>query len=157
MIPTASSLTIYTVGHSNQSPEEFCQLLEAKGISVVVDVRSKPYSRYARQFNRQALEKFLPECGFPITYSRATFWAACPEGYQGSQSAPGLGPQHSTSSNSQPAAGSIGVLGFDPQGDGNRQRECVGVQLQQSALSTRIKVWEVLDLHQSFYRGTGGL
>jgi uncharacterized protein (DUF488 family) len=47
--------TIWTVGHSNHPPEFFCDLLARRRIEVVVDVRSSPYSRYASQFNREAI------------------------------------------------------------------------------------------------------
>jgi ABC-2 type transport system ATP-binding protein len=50
-----------------------------------------------------------------------------------------------------PDAGTVEVLGMDPQRDGRRLRERVGVQLQQAALPDDIKVWEALDLYASFY------
>ena len=46
---------VYTVGHSNRAPEAFFGLLAAFGVEVLADVRSAPYSRYAPQFNREAL------------------------------------------------------------------------------------------------------
>lgn len=51
-----------------------------------------------------------------------------------------------------PDAGTIHVLGLDPREERTRLRECVGVQLQESVLPPRLKVWEVLDLYGSFYR-----
>jgi ABC-2 type transport system ATP-binding protein len=50
-----------------------------------------------------------------------------------------------------PDAGTVEVLGMDPQRDGRRLRERVGVQLQEAALPDDIKVWEALDLYASFY------
>ena len=50
---------ILTVGHSNHSIEKFLELLAAKGVSAVADVRSSPYSRYTPQFNRETLEAAL--------------------------------------------------------------------------------------------------
>lgn len=50
-----------------------------------------------------------------------------------------------------PDKGVIRVLGLDPQGDGYQLRERIGVQLQESALPERIKVWEALDMFASFY------
>jgi len=47
--------------------------------------------------------------------------------------------------------GEIRVLGLDPRNDGRALREMIGVQLQESALQSRIRVWEVLDLFASFY------
>jgi ABC-2 type transport system ATP-binding protein len=52
----------------------------------------------------------------------------------------------------QPDSGSIRVLGLDPQADGHALRERVGVQLQETHLQDKIKVWEALDLYASFYR-----
>jgi len=52
----------------------------------------------------------------------------------------------------QPDAGTIQVLGLDPQRDSYELRERIGVQLQESALPDRIKVWEAMDLFASFYR-----
>ena len=51
----------------------------------------------------------------------------------------------------QPDSGRINVLGLDPARDGADLWPRIGVQLQQSALQERMKVWEVLDLFASFY------
>lgn len=51
----------------------------------------------------------------------------------------------------KPDAGSISVLGLDPQADNKILRTRVGMQLQQSNLPDRIKVWEALDLYSAFY------
>ena len=50
-----------------------------------------------------------------------------------------------------PDKGEIQVLGLNPQQDGYSLRPRIGVQLQESALSHRLKVWEALDLFASFY------
>src|SRR5512135_3616478 len=47
--------------------------------------------------------------------------------------------------------GTIRVLGLDPQRDAQALRERVGMQLQQSNLPERMRVWEALDLYASFY------
>lgn len=51
----------------------------------------------------------------------------------------------------RPESGHICLLGLDPQRDGYALRPRLGIQLQQSALQDRIKVWEALDLFASFY------
>lgn len=51
----------------------------------------------------------------------------------------------------KPDQGTIRVLGMDPQQDGRALRACVGMQLQQSNLPDRLRVWEALDLYASFY------
>jgi len=51
--------TLYTIGHSNQSQDEFLTKLQAYGVDCVVDVRSIPASKYSPQFNGDALKWFL--------------------------------------------------------------------------------------------------
>jgi ABC-2 type transport system ATP-binding protein len=51
----------------------------------------------------------------------------------------------------KPDRGEITVLGVDPQQDGHFLHTHTGMQLQQSNLPERIKVWEALDLYSSFY------
>ena len=51
----------------------------------------------------------------------------------------------------KPDAGTIRVLGVDPQRESHTLRERTGMQLQQSNLPERMKVWEALDLYSSFY------
>jgi uncharacterized protein (DUF488 family) len=58
-----SSPVIWTIGHSNHTLERFAALLQTERIELVADVRSSPYSRFAPQFNRAALDRALPEVG----------------------------------------------------------------------------------------------
>ncbi len=51
--------TIYTVGHSNHTPDTFVGLLRLHRITAIADVRSAPYSRFAPQFNKDALAGLL--------------------------------------------------------------------------------------------------
>lgn len=51
----------------------------------------------------------------------------------------------------KPDQGQIRVLGVDPQQDAHFLHLHSGMQLQQSNLPERIKVWEALDLYSSFY------
>ena len=55
--------TIWTVGHSTRSGEEFTQILLAHGVQVLVDVRTFPGSRRYPQFNRAALAEQLRSVG----------------------------------------------------------------------------------------------
>lgn len=48
-------------------------------------------------------------------------------------------------------SGSLRVLGVDPQHESQVLRKNTGIQLQQSNLPERMKVWEALDLYSSFY------
>lgn len=50
-----------------------------------------------------------------------------------------------------PDGGEIKVLDLDPAQDGYALRSQIGVQLQESALQDRIKVWEALDMFAAFY------
>ena len=51
-------MRLYTIGHSNQSFEEFVRLLSEHGVSTIVDVRSRPYSRF-KWFSRRELKAEL--------------------------------------------------------------------------------------------------
>jgi len=51
----------------------------------------------------------------------------------------------------RPDAGTVRVLGLDPERDGQRLRQRLGVQLQQATLPERLRVWEALELFASFY------
>jgi len=51
----------------------------------------------------------------------------------------------------RPDAGTVRVLGLDPERDGRQLRQRLGVQLQQATLPERLKVWEALELFASFY------
>lgn len=50
---------IFTVGHSTRSADEFLALLQAHGITMLVDVRTVPKSRRHPHFAKDALEPFL--------------------------------------------------------------------------------------------------
>ncbi len=59
----ALAYQIFTVGHSNQPVEDFIDLLIDKNIEVLVDIRSSPFSRYAAQFDKKALEASIKAAG----------------------------------------------------------------------------------------------
>jgi uncharacterized protein (DUF488 family) len=50
---------VFTIGHSNHSAERLGALLKEHGIEVLVDIRSRPYSRHAPQFNARGIEATL--------------------------------------------------------------------------------------------------
>ena len=52
--------TIYTIGHSTKSLEDFIALLKAFSMEMLVDVRSYPGSRRFPHFNKENLVKELP-------------------------------------------------------------------------------------------------
>ena len=58
-----SGLTVLTVGHSIRTLEEFVQLLESYGVTLLVDVRTVPRSRHNPQFNKETLPTSLKHYG----------------------------------------------------------------------------------------------
>ena len=64
----ADGQTIYTIGHSDHSIEEFLALLQGHGVAVLVDVRSQPYSRWTPQFNHEGLKLAVERAGLTYVY-----------------------------------------------------------------------------------------
>lgn len=60
--------TIYTVGHSNHAAEHLVGLLLQHGITVLADVRSRPYSRWAPHFQKAALSRSLEAAGIEYVF-----------------------------------------------------------------------------------------
>jgi uncharacterized protein (DUF488 family) len=54
---------LFTIGHSNHDMAKFLALLSQHQVEVVVDVRSRPYSKYASQFNQEALREAVSAAG----------------------------------------------------------------------------------------------
>ncbi len=59
-------LKIFTIGHSNHDISKFISLLKDSEIDVLVDVRSRPYSKYVPHFNKKTIE--TPLKGEAILY-----------------------------------------------------------------------------------------
>jgi uncharacterized protein (DUF488 family) len=55
--------TVWTIGHSNRTLDEFVSLLTGNGIDVLVDVRSAPHSRRFPHFGKSALTTGLRHHG----------------------------------------------------------------------------------------------
>ena len=55
--------TIYTIGHSTRSIEQFLGLLKAHNIEELVDVRTVPQSRHNPQFGKEELAAALQQAG----------------------------------------------------------------------------------------------
>ncbi|MFB7469491.1 ABC transporter ATP-binding protein [Kitasatospora sp. NPDC056184] len=47
--------------------------------------------------------------------------------------------------------GKVSVMGLDPHRDKEQLRQRIGIQLQESELPPRLKVWEALQLYSTFY------
>ena len=52
---------IYTIGHSTRTLEEFISILKSFNIELLADIRSYPGSKRYPHFNKENLQKFLPE------------------------------------------------------------------------------------------------
>ena len=61
-------LTIWTVGHSTRSIEEFNQILNSHKIKTLVDVRTFPGSRRYPQFNKAELAESLEKIGIQYVH-----------------------------------------------------------------------------------------
>lgn len=61
---------LFTIGHSTRSLEELISALQAHGIKTLVDIRAFPMSRRLPHFNRESLEKALPEAGIQYVWMK---------------------------------------------------------------------------------------
>jgi uncharacterized protein (DUF488 family) len=55
--------TVLTIGHSTRTIEEFLELLQIYGVTILIDVRTVPHSRHNPQFNKEALPAILKRSG----------------------------------------------------------------------------------------------
>lgn len=62
------SVTIFSIGHSNQPLEAFLSLLQQHRIQVLVDVRSSPYSKYVPHFNGTPLAIAIKQTGIKYMF-----------------------------------------------------------------------------------------
>ncbi|MEX5258941.1 DUF488 family protein [Kocuria sp. CPCC 205263] len=62
--------TVYTVGHSTRSAEEFVALLRESGVQQLVDIRTVPRSRTNPQFDLDALPGTLAEASIGHSYCK---------------------------------------------------------------------------------------
>jgi uncharacterized protein (DUF488 family) len=58
-----SLLTVFTIGHSTHTLEEFIKIIEKFKIEEIVDVRTIPRSRHNPQFNKETLPTSLLSAG----------------------------------------------------------------------------------------------
>lgn len=58
--------TIYSTGHGNKSIDVFIRELHSFGVEYLMDIRTKPYSKWNPQFNQPLLKQELEKSG--ITY-----------------------------------------------------------------------------------------
>jgi uncharacterized protein (DUF488 family) len=65
---TMGQKTLFTIGHSNHSWEQFVDLLKMHEITTICDVRSVPRSRMNPQFDREVLKGGLREAGLMYVF-----------------------------------------------------------------------------------------
>jgi uncharacterized protein (DUF488 family) len=54
-------IPFYTIGYGAREIADFVAVLQANQIAFLIDVRSKPYSRYKPDFSKQNLERYLQD------------------------------------------------------------------------------------------------
>jgi uncharacterized protein (DUF488 family) len=62
--------TLYTIGHSTRSLDELIEALNAHSVETLVDIRSFPMSRRLPHFNRESLDKKLPDAGIRYVWTK---------------------------------------------------------------------------------------
>lgn len=61
-------MTLFSIGHSNAGIQTFIELLRQHRVDLLVDTRSKPYSRYNPHFSREPLKQSLNEEGIEYVF-----------------------------------------------------------------------------------------
>jgi uncharacterized protein (DUF488 family) len=54
---------VFTIGHATRTLEEFIELLQIYGVTLLVDIRTVPHSRFNSQFNKETLPTYLRRMG----------------------------------------------------------------------------------------------
>ena len=80
--PASRSPTVYTLGSSTRSLEEFLEILRAYGIQGVVDVRRFPASRRFAHFTQANLKPSMERAGIRYTYLGQELGGHRKEGYE---------------------------------------------------------------------------
>lgn len=68
-------MKVYTIGHSNQSLDDFHEMLKSQDITCIIDVRSMPYSKYTLQFNKDVISPYLKLKGILYAHLGVEFGA----------------------------------------------------------------------------------
>jgi len=62
--------TLYTIGNSTRTLDKLIEALHAHKIETLADIRTYPMSRRLPHFNRESLEKTLPEAGIRYVWMK---------------------------------------------------------------------------------------
>ncbi len=60
--------TIYSIGHGRKAVEDLIKELKSFSIQYLLDIRSKPYSKWSPQFNQSVLEMSLEKNGISYVF-----------------------------------------------------------------------------------------
>lgn len=60
--------TIYSIGHGNKKIDDFVNELKSFNIFFLLDIRSKPYSKWSPHFNQNQLELELKKCNIKYVF-----------------------------------------------------------------------------------------
>ena len=71
--------TLWSLGHSNITIDEFIDLVRSHDIDVIADVRSTPFSRYTPHFNQEMLKQSLERAGIQYQFMGETLGGRPPE------------------------------------------------------------------------------
>jgi len=63
-----SHVPIYTIGYGAREMDDFIAVLKSHQINFLIDIRSKPYSRYKPDFSKHALERKLQAQGIRYVF-----------------------------------------------------------------------------------------
>ena len=64
----SANLSLFTIGHSTHSFDQFLALLTGAGVETVADVRTAPHSRFCPQFNKARLDEALRAAGLSYVF-----------------------------------------------------------------------------------------
>ena len=70
-----NQLPIFTIGYGAREIDEFIAVLKENEIAFLLDVRSKPYSRYKPDFSKKALADHLSQHGIRYVFMGDTLGA----------------------------------------------------------------------------------
>lgn len=68
-------MKLFTIGHSVYDTYYFINLIKIYNINCIVDVRSIPYSKYSRQYNKDVIKNILKKNNIVYIYMGAEFGA----------------------------------------------------------------------------------
>jgi len=63
--------TLYTIGHSTRTLDEFMTVLRAHAVGTLVDIRAFPMSRRLPHLDRESLQQTLPTAGIQYVWMKS--------------------------------------------------------------------------------------